>query len=133
MTAASECGGRCASARATTSAAADERQNRPDDRARSRHGPPLQASRRAGLTGGCANGAEKPAQLVREAPERAAVRCGVVAEPAVPITELLLAWGAGDERALEQLVPVVYAELHRMAQPSLAARAGPQRCRRRRS
>jgi RNA polymerase sigma factor (TIGR02999 family) len=38
-----------------------------------------------------------------------------VAEPAVPITALLLAWGAGDERALEQLVPVVYAELHRMA------------------
>jgi RNA polymerase sigma factor (TIGR02999 family) len=38
-----------------------------------------------------------------------------VAEPAVPITALLLAWGAGDERALDQLVPVVYAELHRMA------------------
>jgi len=38
-----------------------------------------------------------------------------VAEPAVPITALLLAWGAGDERALDQIVPVVYAELHRMA------------------
>ncbi len=49
----------------------------------------------------------------------AAVRCGVVAEPAGPITELLLAWGAGDERALERLVPVVYAELHRMAQRHL--------------
>ena len=52
---------------------------------------------------------------MQQVPGGAAVRCGDVAEPAVPITKLLLAWGAGDERALEQLVPVVYAELHRMA------------------
>lgn len=31
------------------------------------------------------------------------------------VTELLLAWGKGDESALEQLVPLVYGELHRLA------------------
>lgn len=31
------------------------------------------------------------------------------------ITELLLAWGAGDEKALEQLMPQVYDELHKVA------------------
>lgn len=31
------------------------------------------------------------------------------------ITELLLAWGEGDEAALEQLIPLVYQELHRLA------------------
>jgi RNA polymerase sigma factor (TIGR02999 family) len=31
------------------------------------------------------------------------------------VTKLLLAWSAGDERALEELLPVVYRELHRMA------------------
>jgi RNA polymerase sigma-70 factor, ECF subfamily len=31
------------------------------------------------------------------------------------ITELLKAWGAGDQAAFDRLVPVVYAELHRMA------------------
>jgi hypothetical protein len=33
----------------------------------------------------------------------------------VEVTRLLLAWGAGDEVALEQLVPVVYRELRVMA------------------
>jgi len=42
-----------------------------------------------------------------------------VSEPPGRVTELLLAWGAGDEVALERLVPVVYAELHRMAQRHL--------------
>src|SRR5215471_5188351 len=42
-----------------------------------------------------------------------------VAEAPGGVTELLLAWGAGDEVALERLVPVVYAELHRMAQRHL--------------
>jgi RNA polymerase sigma factor (TIGR02999 family) len=42
-----------------------------------------------------------------------------MAEPPGRVTELLLAWGTGDEVALEQLVPVVYAELHRMAQRHL--------------
>ena len=31
------------------------------------------------------------------------------------LTELLQAWGRGDESALEQLTPVVYNELHRLA------------------
>ena len=34
----------------------------------------------------------------------------------IDVTRLLKAWGGGDELALEQLVPVVYNELHRMAQ-----------------
>ena len=37
------------------------------------------------------------------------------------MTRLLLAWGAGEEAALEQLVPVVYRELHRMARRYMAA------------
>jgi len=35
------------------------------------------------------------------------------------ITQLLLAWGSGDESALERLVPLVEAELHRLAQQYL--------------
>ena len=31
------------------------------------------------------------------------------------VTGLLLSWGRGDEAALERLVPLVYAELHRIA------------------
>jgi RNA polymerase sigma factor (TIGR02999 family) len=31
------------------------------------------------------------------------------------VTELLLAWSEGDQRALDRLVPLVYAELHRLA------------------
>jgi hypothetical protein len=31
------------------------------------------------------------------------------------VTGLLQAWNAGDRDALQQLMPVVYAELHRMA------------------
>jgi ECF sigma factor len=31
------------------------------------------------------------------------------------ITQLLRAWSAGDQRALDALTPVVYAELHRLA------------------
>jgi len=34
----------------------------------------------------------------------------------VDVTGLLKAWGGGDELALERLAPVVYDELHRMAQ-----------------
>ena len=33
----------------------------------------------------------------------------------VPVTQLLLAWGQGDEAALEQLIPLVHAELRRVA------------------
>ena len=32
------------------------------------------------------------------------------------ITRLLRAWGGGDQAAMEELAPLVYAELHRMAQ-----------------
>jgi RNA polymerase sigma-70 factor (ECF subfamily) len=35
--------------------------------------------------------------------------------PSPPVTELLLAWSGGDEAALDQLVPLVHAELHRLA------------------
>ena len=31
------------------------------------------------------------------------------------VTQLLLAWGNGDQTALEKLTPLVYAELHRLA------------------
>lgn len=41
------------------------------------------------------------------------------------VTELLLAWGQGDESALERLVPLVYGELHRLAHRYLGGeRAG---------
>jgi len=36
------------------------------------------------------------------------------------VTKLLLAWSAGDGRALDQLLPVVYRELHRMARRYMA-------------
>ncbi len=36
------------------------------------------------------------------------------------ITELLLAWGNGEEAALEQLTPLVYDELHRLARVYMA-------------
>jgi hypothetical protein len=31
------------------------------------------------------------------------------------ITELLVKWGGGDKNVLDRLLPIVYAELHRMA------------------
>lgn len=41
-------------------------------------------------------------------------------EASSDITGLLLAWNAGDDRALEALVPAVYAELRRMAKRYMA-------------
>ena len=38
-------------------------------------------------------------------------------------TELLLAWSRGDARAFDQLVPMVHAELRRLARQSHGARA----------
>ncbi|MFI5178220.1 MAG: sigma-70 family RNA polymerase sigma factor [Vicinamibacterales bacterium] len=40
-----------------------------------------------------------------------------MAEPAAPppVTDLLVAWGGGDESALERLMPLVQEELHRLA------------------
>jgi len=40
--------------------------------------------------------------------------------PAHHITQLLHAWSAGDQNALEQLMPAVYADLHRLAQRHMA-------------
>src|SRR6201987_2383176 len=37
------------------------------------------------------------------------------------VTRLLLAWRAGDESALDRLMPVVYDELHRLARRYMAA------------
>ena len=47
-------------------------------------------------------------------------------DPSGPdVTALLLAWGAGDEQALHQLIPVVHDELHRIARACMAGeRAG---------
>jgi RNA polymerase sigma-70 factor (ECF subfamily) len=39
----------------------------------------------------------------------------MTAHPQPDITELLLAWGNGDSSALEQLLPIVYQELRRLA------------------
>ena len=36
------------------------------------------------------------------------------------LTQLLRAWTEGDEQALEKLMPLVYAELHRMARRYMA-------------
>jgi len=36
--------------------------------------------------------------------------------PPAPVTQLLQAWSAGDDKALERLVPVVYGELRILAQ-----------------
>jgi RNA polymerase sigma factor (TIGR02999 family) len=39
----------------------------------------------------------------------------MTAHPQPDVTQLLLAWGNGDSSALEQLVPIVYQELRRLA------------------
>jgi hypothetical protein len=36
------------------------------------------------------------------------------------ITQLLQAWGNGDQQALEQITPLVYKELHRLAEHYMA-------------
>ncbi len=40
--------------------------------------------------------------------------------PAPEVTQLLRAWSEGDEQALEKLMPLVYAELHRLARRCIA-------------
>jgi RNA polymerase sigma-70 factor (ECF subfamily) len=40
------------------------------------------------------------------------------------VTELLVAWSNGDETALDKLVPLIYAELHRLARRHMR-QAGP--------
>jgi RNA polymerase sigma factor (TIGR02999 family) len=44
--------------------------------------------------------------------------------PAVDITQLLLAWGAGDQAAGERLLPAVYAELRRQAARAMRRESG---------
>ncbi len=39
----------------------------------------------------------------------------MTAEPRPEVTELLQRWGAGDSAALEELTPIIYAELHKIA------------------
>lgn len=41
------------------------------------------------------------------------------------LTTLLRAWSEGDEHAFEQVIPLVYGELHRMALRSLAGERSP--------
>jgi len=36
-------------------------------------------------------------------------------EPSADLSQLLRAWGEGDQRALQKLTPIVYDELHRLA------------------
>lgn len=45
---------------------------------------------------------------------------GMTKKPDHPVTTLLQAWGQGDDRALEQLTPLVHAELRRIASAYLA-------------
>src|SRR5678810_735539 len=40
------------------------------------------------------------------------------------VTRLLRAWGSGDEAALSQLMPLVYEEIHRLAQSYMARERG---------
>jgi RNA polymerase sigma factor (TIGR02999 family) len=40
--------------------------------------------------------------------------------PAHDVTQLLQAWSEGEERALDKLMPLVYRELHRLAQRYMA-------------
>jgi RNA polymerase sigma factor (TIGR02999 family) len=40
--------------------------------------------------------------------------------PPHDVTALLLAWGDGDESALERIIPIVHNELHRIAQACMA-------------
>jgi RNA polymerase sigma factor (TIGR02999 family) len=37
------------------------------------------------------------------------------AHPPLGVTQLLKAWGNGEQQALDQLIPLVYSELHRLA------------------
>jgi RNA polymerase sigma factor (TIGR02999 family) len=39
----------------------------------------------------------------------------VVGQSSLEITQLLLAWGKGDQTALDELIPLVYAELRKLA------------------
>jgi RNA polymerase sigma factor (TIGR02999 family) len=42
-------------------------------------------------------------------------RVSLRAAPSEPVTDLLLAWGQGDDSALDRLIPLVRVQLHRLA------------------
>jgi RNA polymerase sigma-70 factor (ECF subfamily) len=44
------------------------------------------------------------------------------------ITQLLLAWSNGDQAALDQLMPIVYQELHRLARQHMRREQPGQSC-----
>lgn len=46
---------------------------------------------------------------------------GTTAPPAANVTHLLLAWRAGDQSALDALLPLVYSELHKIAHGRMRA------------
>ena len=48
--------------------------------------------------------------------------CGITHRPS-DVTGLLLAWGKGDDTALERLIPLVHTELHRIARRCMAGEA----------
>jgi len=48
------------------------------------------------------------------------VEAQVAVSPTHEVTQLLKAWTAGDEQALEKLAPLVYEQLHRVAQHYMA-------------
>jgi RNA polymerase sigma-70 factor, ECF subfamily len=48
------------------------------------------------------------------------VEAQVAVSPIHEVTQLLKAWTAGDEKALEKLTPLVYEQLHRVAQYYMA-------------
>ncbi len=43
-----------------------------------------------------------------------------IPDPLHDVTGLLVAWGDGDDKALDRLVPIVHAELHRIARRCMA-------------
>ena len=49
-----------------------------------------------------------------------------VKRPDQSITQLLAKWGSGDKAALDELIPLVYDELRRLAASYLRRKGGPQ-------
>ena len=52
--------------------------------------------------------------------------------PSIEVTQLLKAWGRGDEDALGRLIPLVQEELHRLAQHYMSRKSRTTRCKPRR-
>ena len=49
-----------------------------------------------------------------------------IKRPAQSVTALLMKWGSGDKSALDELIPLVYDELRKLAASYLRRKAGPQ-------